>query len=104
MFDDGTTKEFAANVIAENLISVSGNEDQSDHSLNEVIDYRIKGKTVSKDDRMITQNGNSTIRKITKGWFLYVRWKDDSTSWVPLKYLKEYTPLTLLNMLWLTHL
>ena len=93
MFDDGTTKEFAANVIAENLISVSGDESHSNHFLNEIIDHRTNGKAVTKDDGMISQNGRSTMRKTTKGWFLCVRWKDDSTSWVPLKDLKESNPL-----------
>ena len=93
MFDDGTTKEFAANVIAENLISVSGDESHSNDFLNEIIDHRTNSKAVTKDDGMISQNGRSTMRKTTKGWFLCVRWKDDSTSWVPLKDLKESNPL-----------
>ena len=33
------------------------------------------------------------MRKITKGWYLCVKWKDDSTSWVPLKDLKQSNPL-----------
>ena len=80
MFDDGTTKDFAANFIAENPISVSGDESHSNHFLNEIIDHRTNGKAVTKDDGMISQNGRTTIRKTIKGWFLCVRWKDDSTS------------------------
>ena len=93
MFDDGTTKEFAANVIAESLISVSGNESHSNHFLNKIIDHRTNWKTVTKDDGMISQNGCSTMRKTTKGWFLCVRWKYDSISWVLLKDLEESNSL-----------
>ena len=93
IFDDETTKDFAANVIAENLISVSGDESHSNHFLNEIIDHRTNGKTVIKDDGMISQNVRPAMRKTTKGWFLCVRWKDYSTSWVPLKDRKESNPL-----------
>ena len=67
MFDDGTTKEFAANVIAENLISVTGDESHSNYFLNEIIDHRTNGKSVTKDDGMISQHGRSTMRKTKKG-------------------------------------
>ena len=89
MFDDGTVKEYLATVITENLIAVSGDESHSNHFLNEIVDHRKDGKAISKDDDMITRNGRSIQRKTTKGWFLCVKWKDDSTSWVPLKDLKE---------------
>ena len=61
--------------------------------MNEIIDHRTNGKTVIKDDGMMSQNVRPAMRKTTKGWFLCVRWKDDSTSWVPLKDLKESNPL-----------
>ena len=89
MFDDGTVKEYLATVIAVNLIAVSGDESHSNHFLNEIVDHRKDGKAISKDDDMITRNGRSIQRKTTKGWFLCVKWKDDSTSWVSLKDLTE---------------
>ena len=67
MVDDGTTKEFAANVIAEHLILVSRDENHSNHFSNEIIDHRTNGKGVTKDNGMISQNGRSTMRKKTKG-------------------------------------
>ena len=74
MFDDGTVKEYSANVIAENLITVSGDESYSNHFLNEIVDHRKDGKSISKDDGMVTRNGRSIQRKTNKGWFLCVKW------------------------------
>ena len=70
MFDDGTVKEYSANVIAENIITVSGDESHSNYFLNEIVDHCKDGKAISKDDGMITRNGRSIQRKTTKGWFL----------------------------------
>ena len=62
-------------------------------SLIEIVDPRKDGKAISKDDDMITRNSRSIQRKTTKGWFICVEWKNDSTSWVPLKDVKESNPL-----------
>ena len=32
-------------------------------------------------------------RRTTKGWQLLLQWKDGSTSWTPLKDLKESNPV-----------
>ena len=93
MFDDGTIKEYSANIIVENLISLVGDEGRRYHFFNEIIDHHTYGEAVSKDDGMIILNGKSSIRKTAKGWYLCVKWKDDSTSWVPLKDLKQSNPL-----------
>ena len=70
MFDDGTVKEYSANVIAKNIITVSGDESHSNYFLNEIVDHCKDGKAISKDNDMITRNGRSIQRKTTKGWFL----------------------------------
>ena len=62
-------------------------------SLIEIVDPRKDGKAISKDDGIITRNSRSIQRKTTKGWFLCVKWKNDSTSWVPLKDVKVSNPL-----------
>ena len=33
--------------------------------------------------------GNKSRKHTTKRWFFEVRWKDGTTSWVPLKEIKE---------------
>ena len=67
MFDDGTIKEYSANIITENLISLVGNEGHSHQFFSEIIDHRTDGKAVSKDDGTIIRNGRSSMRKTTKG-------------------------------------
>jgi len=41
----------------------------------------------------VSHNGNLHKRQTTKGWKLCVRWKDHSTSWEPLKDLKQSFPI-----------
>ena len=93
MFDDGTIKEYSANIIAENLISLLGDKGHSHQFFSEIIDHRTDGKAVSKNNGTIIRNGISSMRKTTKGLYFCVKWKDDSTSWVHLKYLKQSNPL-----------
>ena len=38
-------------------------------------------------------DSNAVHRRTTKGWQLLVQWKDRSTSWTPLKDLKESNPV-----------
>jgi hypothetical protein len=44
---------------------------------------------MAKQDQCYTKNGRKYKKKTTAGWELEVEWKDGSTSWVPLKPLKE---------------
>ena len=62
MFDDGTIKEYFANIITENLISLVGDEGHSRHFFNEIIDHRTDDKAVSRDDEAIIHNGHSSMR------------------------------------------
>ena len=41
-----------------------------------------------------TRSGSNAVhRRTTKGWQLLVQWKDGSSSWTPLKDLKESNPV-----------
>ena len=42
---------------------------------------------------MFEQNGIKRKIITTKGWDLRIRWKDESTSWIPLKELKSSNPV-----------
>ena len=48
-------------------------------------------------DNMFVQHtrgsSNAVHRRTTKGWQLLVQWKVGSTSWTPLKDLKESNPV-----------
>ena len=42
---------------------------------------------------IISKNGQKKLRKTTQGWNLCIEWKDGSTTWEPLKELKESNPI-----------
>jgi len=94
-FPDGHTEEYAANVIAEAIFSQVDEEGNEHLILDEIIDHRKDlAIAVSDEDRWIlSANGNRHHKKTTKGWDLCILWKDKSTSWVPLKHLKEGHPV-----------
>jgi hypothetical protein len=50
---------------------------------------------VDKSDqfRVDKRTGRSEKKKTTAGWVLEIEWKDGSTSWLPLKELKETNPV-----------
>jgi hypothetical protein len=95
-FPDGSTEAFTANLIAENLLSQVDAEGRSYSILREIVDHRTNGKALSKDDASkMTKRGREQLRHTTQGWDIQVEWKDGSTSWVPLKDLKESNPVEL---------
>ena len=59
-----------------------------------IIDYRKDTATaVTKDEMYIfTKRGKKNTQKTTVGWKLLVKWRDQSESWIHLKYLKESHP------------
>ena len=40
-------------------------------------------------------NGKMVTKKTTRGWDLLVEWKEGSSSWILLKYLKASNPVEL---------
>ena len=92
-FEDGSVEAIAANQIAENIYSRIDDEGHEHVILKEIIDHRKDGTAVAADDGTIVVRGREVPRKTTKGWFLCVEWKDGSTSWVPLRDLKDSNPI-----------
>ena len=95
-FTDGTTERYAANVIASNMYAQVDDEGNTFQLLSEIVDHKKDGTAIDISDGMITsRNGNVKPKIMTKGWWLLVMWKDQSTSWVPLKDLKASNPVEL---------
>jgi hypothetical protein len=94
-FPDGHVEEFAANVIAECIYSQVDNEGNQYLMLQEIVDHKKDESVAIPWDKMWIEshNGNKHKRRTTKGWKLCVTWKDGTTSWEPLKDLKESNPL-----------
>ena len=93
-FPDGATDVFTANMIAESMYSQVDGDGHSFTLMSEITDHKSDGTAVSKDDGIeVTNSGQRRLRRTTRGWKLLVSWKDGSTSWVPLKDLKESHPV-----------
>ena len=58
-----------------------------------ITDYKTDGHAVAHADRYITVGGKQHLRKTTKGWHLCIQWKDGTTSWERLAYVKESNPI-----------
>ncbi|MGH3054668.1 MAG: reverse transcriptase domain-containing protein, partial [Gaiellaceae bacterium] len=62
--------------------------------LKEIVNHQSNNTCVAKDDMWtLSSNGNRHKRRTTKGWQLCVYWKDGSTTWEPLRNLKESNPI-----------
>ncbi len=93
-FADGATDVFTANLIAENIYSQVDAEGNSYSIMSEIVDHESDGSVVKKDDRMeVTKDGSLRPRRTTKGWKLLVAWKGGTSSWIPLRGLKESFPV-----------
>ena len=94
-FPDGQVKEYAANVIAENMLSQVDSEGYSTTLMQGIVDFKKDVATaVPKSEKwVVTRSGQRRLRKSTAGWKLLVQWKDGSETWVPLKDMKESHPV-----------
>jgi hypothetical protein len=91
---DGNVQEFAANVIAEHLYSQLDEEGCRFLIVDEIIDHTMEGSAVAPDNMYyMYKHGVKQMRRKTKGWSLLLQWRDGSTTWLPLKDLKESNPI-----------
>lgn len=92
-FPDGHTEEYAANIIAQNVYSQVDAEGRRYLLLDEIINHNKDHTAIHADDKWIQKGANKQLKRTTQGWKLQVRWKDGSTSWEPLRNLKESNPV-----------
>jgi hypothetical protein len=93
-FPDGAVDTFTANLITENMYSQVDADGCLYALLSEIIDHKSDGSAVQKDNGFeTTKDGQVRPQYMTKGWKLLVSWKDGSTSWVPLKDMKDSFPV-----------
>ena len=95
-FSDGSTAEYAANVIAENMFSQVDSEGRQFMLLEEIVDHKSDHSALRIENGFhVAKNGNKRAKKTTRGWKLLVQWRDGTTDWVPLRDLKESNPVEL---------
>ena len=91
---DGTTEEYYANVIAENLFSQVDSEGRQYVLMKEISDHKKDETALPTTDGWIQMpNGRKVRKRTTKGWSLLVEWKEGGSDWIPLKDLKESYPI-----------
>jgi hypothetical protein len=86
---NGTTEEYNANVIAENLFSQVGLEGHQYVLMREISDHQKDEMAVPIADGWITMaNGQKVRKRTTRGWKLLVEWKEGGSDRIPLKRTK----------------
>jgi hypothetical protein len=94
-FPNGDVKEYAANIIAENMLTQVDTDGYSLTMMKGIIDYKKDDAVAIPKSEMhvVTSRGNKKLRKTTIGWKLLVKWADDSETWIALKDMKEAHPV-----------
>ena len=93
-FPDGSYQEFAANTIIENLYAHVDDEGRSHAALVGITDHMKSDEAVPRDKgTYVTPHGTQRKRITTKGWKLKVEWDDGTSSWIPLKDIKDSNPV-----------
>lgn len=95
-FIDGHVETLTGNVIAENILSQVDEEGRKTMLIDEIEDHRKLDDAIPiEKGTFTTKSGRQRKVLTTKGWELYVRWKDGSGDWVSLKDLKDSYPIPL---------
>jgi hypothetical protein len=97
LLDDRSMERYTTNIIAENLHaqcdSSSGTETVL---LDEIVEHKKDGTAIPIADGFTrTRNGKMVPKRMTRGWKLLCKWKDGSTSWIPLVQLQQSNPIEL---------
>ena len=93
-FNDGTIKEYAANIIASNMYEEGDANGFLSLLLHQIIDQKSSGEAIKLEDKYITtRTGTKQMRQTTVGWLLLIQWGDGSKQWVDLKVLMESNPV-----------
>ena len=89
-YEDCHKVAMAANAIASNLFAQVDQDVQRFVLFDEIIDWRTDGSQIKLEDAFIhINNGNKGRRETTKGWEVCIQWKDGSSTWNPVKDVKE---------------
>ncbi len=94
-FNDGTTKEYAANTMASIFLWSWTRIDLAVPCFLTLLKYL--GEAIRMADKYITtKNGTKRMRQTTVGWKFLVEWANSSQQWIDLKILKESNPVQVL--------
>jgi hypothetical protein len=89
-FDDGSIAVYTANIIAENMAAQTDDEHQPHTMFDGIMDHRVapgNAPTTYVDKHGVSQP------RMSSGWELCVQWTNGTTSWLPLRDLKDSNPI-----------
>ena len=91
---DGTYDDYHANKLIENIYNSVDVFGYSELLMNEIIDHQKNTDAIHRrDGRVRTQYGSTKRVITTKGWDLKILWNDGTSTWIPLKNIKESNPV-----------
>ena len=90
---DGTYSDYSANVLIENIMASVDDNGLTSLILDDIIDHRFNPECVDESEGWYeTPQGAKKRRITTRGCDINVLWKDGTSSWIPLKDMKEANP------------
>ncbi len=93
-FNNGTTKESAANTIASNIFMESDADGFSSSLLYHIVDHKCSGEAIRMAEKYITtKTSTKRMHQTTAGWKFLLEWANSSRQWIDLKILKESNPV-----------
>ena len=93
-FPDSSTEAIMANLIAKKLYSQVDAKGHTFSVIEEIIVHHKGGHALLKDDGYIlTKSGQRQWKCTTQGWDQLCELGDGTTTWIPLKDLKESMPV-----------
>ena len=92
-FSDGHVDADAANLIAENIYEQLDYKGNKCRLIVEIIDHEKGATALSRAESTVIVNGQSHLRRATKGWRLCIQWHNSTTSSEHLKDLMESNPV-----------
>ena len=73
-------------MIIQNIFSQVDDDVYRYQPLDHIVNNRSDDTAIKYGNEwVVLKNGNKSIKHTTKGCFFEVKWKDGTTSWVPLK-------------------
>jgi hypothetical protein len=88
-------RKYAANLLAENMLSRCDEEGKRYALLKHIIDNKKDSTAITREDVFVGIRGCKSPRRTIKGWKICVDWKDDTASWDPLSGLKDSYPVVI---------
>jgi hypothetical protein len=93
---DGYRASLSANAIAENMFAQVDEDGNRYTILDDIVDHRVDGTEIRKDDAFITsKNGGKRRKMTTRGWEILLQWKDGSITWEAMKDIQSAYPVQL---------